>query len=109
MTEVVGEPDYELVTANISGILRGRLDNNIIIQPSDVVYIPPGDVFYIAGEVKAPGSVSDQAGNHLAPGHLTRGRTSFQSQTRQGHHLPDRPGDGKFHRGPGGYRGGYKW
>src|SRR5215510_3011431 len=52
---VVGEPDYELLTTNISGILRGRLDNNIFIQPSDVVYIPPADVFYIAGEVRAPG------------------------------------------------------
>ncbi len=52
---IVGETDYELVTANIGGITRGRLSTNVIIQPSDVVYIPPADVFYVSGEVRAPG------------------------------------------------------
>src|SRR5262249_33609670 len=52
---VEGEPDYEMMTANLGGVLRGRLDNNIIVQPGDLVYIPPADVFYVAGEVKAPG------------------------------------------------------
>lgn len=53
--QVDGESDYELITANIGGILRGRLGNNTIILPSDVVYIPPADVFYVAGEVRSPG------------------------------------------------------
>ncbi len=52
---IEGEPDYELITANIGGILRGRLGNNTTVLPSDVVYIPPADVFYVAGEVRSPG------------------------------------------------------
>ncbi|MGH9839647.1 MAG: polysaccharide biosynthesis/export family protein, partial [Blastocatellia bacterium] len=52
---IEGETDYELVTANIGRITRGLLSTNVIIQPSDVVYIPPTDVFYVSGEVRAPG------------------------------------------------------
>jgi polysaccharide biosynthesis/export protein len=52
---IEGESEYELITANIGGIMRGRLSTNFIVQPSDVVYVPPGDVFYVSGEVRAPG------------------------------------------------------
>src|SRR5262249_49515008 len=44
---IEGAYDYELITANIGGILRGRISNNIVVQPSYVVYIPPADVFYV--------------------------------------------------------------
>ncbi len=50
-----GDSEYEMVTANISGLFRGRFEQNLIIQPNDLVYIPPADVFFVAGEVKAPG------------------------------------------------------
>jgi polysaccharide export outer membrane protein len=49
-------PDYQVITVNINGLFRGRLDQNIYVEPGDLVTIPPADVFYVAGEVKAPNS-----------------------------------------------------
>ena len=59
------EPKYELLKANISSLLRGNFGNNALLQPGDIVNIPPLDVFYVAGEVKAPGSFSLKEGTTL--------------------------------------------
>jgi polysaccharide export outer membrane protein len=59
------EPKYELLRANISSLLRGNFGNNALLQPGDIVNIPPLDVFYVAGEVKAPGSFSLKEGTTL--------------------------------------------
>ncbi len=92
----VGEPDYELVTANISGILRGRLDNNLIIQPSDVVYIPPADVFYIAGEVRAPGQFAIRQGITLRQAISLAGGTLFKAKLGNGLIFRTDPVTGNF-------------
>jgi polysaccharide export outer membrane protein len=49
-------PDYDVITININGLFRGRLEQNVFVEPGDIVTIPPADIFYVAGEVKAPGS-----------------------------------------------------
>lgn len=54
--ELVDESGYVLVKANINNLLRGNLGQNVIVQPGDIVHIPPGDIFFVAGEVKSPGS-----------------------------------------------------
>ena len=59
------EPKYELLRANISSLLRGNFGNNALLQPGDIVNIPSLDVFYVAGEVKAPGSFSLKEGTTL--------------------------------------------
>lgn len=79
-TVIEGESDYELVTANIGGILRGRLGHNIIVQPSDVVYVPPADVFYVAGEVKAPGQFQLRQGITLRQAISLAGGTPFKAK-----------------------------
>jgi polysaccharide export outer membrane protein len=56
---------YELLRVNISGLLKGRLDQNIFIEPGDVINIPPMDVFFVAGEVNAPGSFPLKEGTTL--------------------------------------------
>jgi polysaccharide export outer membrane protein len=95
-TPVVGEADYELVTANIGGILRGRLDHNIIIQPSDVVYIPPTDVFYIAGEVRAPGQFQLRQGITLRQAISLAGGTLFKAKLDKGIIFRTDPVTGNF-------------
>src|SRR5262249_30321380 len=50
------EPRYDLLRVNINNLLRGNFSNNALLQPGDIVNIPPSDVFFVAGEVKAPGS-----------------------------------------------------
>jgi polysaccharide biosynthesis/export protein len=81
---VEGEPDYEMMTANLGGVLRGRLDNNIIIQPGDLVYVPPGDVFYVAGEVKAPGQFNLRQGITLRQAISLAGGTLFKAKLGKG-------------------------
>ena len=51
-------PEYELITTNISGLLKGNFDQNIVIKPGDIINVPQSDLFYVGGEVKAPGSFS---------------------------------------------------
>jgi polysaccharide export outer membrane protein len=93
---VEGEPDYELITANIGGMLRGRLDNNVIIQPGDVVYVPPADVFYIAGEVKAPGQFPLRQGITLRQAISLAGGTLFKAKLGSGIIFRTDPATGNF-------------
>jgi len=58
-------PDYELRKANINALLRGDFAENVAIEPGDIVHIPPTDVFFVAGEVKAPGSFPLKEGTTL--------------------------------------------
>jgi polysaccharide export outer membrane protein len=50
------QPEYELRKASISALLRGEFTENAKVEPGDIVHIPPSDIFFVAGEVKAPGS-----------------------------------------------------
>lgn len=47
---------YEMVKVNISQLLRGDLDKNLEISAGDIVHIPVAEEFFVAGEVKKPGS-----------------------------------------------------
>ena len=66
-TESTGEdkPKYELKSANINGLLRGRFDQDVLLEPGDIINIPPSDVFFVAGEVNAPGSFALKEGTTL--------------------------------------------
>lgn len=65
MSGVDEESEYELITANIAGLYRGRFENNLIIQPNDLVYIPPAEVFFVVGEVKSPGQFTLREGSSI--------------------------------------------
>ncbi len=97
---VEGEPDYELITANIGGMLRGRLDNNVAIQPGDVVYIPPADVFYVAGEVRSPGQFPLRQGITLRQAISLAGGTLFKAKLEKGIIFRTDPATGNFTEHP---------
>ena len=65
VSESEPRPDYELRKANINALLRGDFAENVFIEPGDIVHIPPTDVFFVAGEVKAPGSFPLKEGTTL--------------------------------------------
>jgi polysaccharide export outer membrane protein len=50
------EGDYTVTPINIAGFQRGKLHGNIFLEPGDTVSVPKADIFYVAGEVNAPGS-----------------------------------------------------
>lgn len=56
---------FELVKANISGLLKGNLNNNIVVEAGDIVTVPPTDVFFVSGAVEAPGSFPLKDGTTL--------------------------------------------
>jgi polysaccharide export outer membrane protein len=58
-------PEYTLLTVNISGLYKGRFDQNAYVEPGDIVNIPQADVFFVAGEVNAPGSFPLSEGTTL--------------------------------------------
>ena len=64
-SEIEEGAQYELKKVNINGLFKGRFDQNTFLEPGDVVNIPPTDVFFVAGEVKAPGSFPLKEGTTL--------------------------------------------
>jgi len=93
---VEGEPDYELITANIGGMLKGRLGANVLVHPGDVVYVPPADVFYIAGEVRAPGQFNLRQGITLRQAISLAGGTLFKAKLGKGVIFRTDPTTGNF-------------
>jgi len=52
-------------SSNINALFRGRFDQDVLLEPGDMVNIPPTDIFFVAGEVVAPGQFSLKEGTTL--------------------------------------------
>jgi len=59
------EAKYEMKQVNINSLLKGNFSQNLIIQPGDIINIPLGDIFFVAGEVRSPGSFPLKEGTTL--------------------------------------------
>ncbi len=58
-------PKYELKSVHINALLRGHFEQDMFLEPGDIVNIPPTDVFFVAGEVNQPGSFPLKEGTTL--------------------------------------------
>jgi polysaccharide export outer membrane protein len=58
-------PEYVFTPVSIAGLYNGNLSENIMIEPHDIINIPVADVFFVAGEVRAPGSFQLKPGTTL--------------------------------------------
>ena len=76
--------EYDLIKANINNLLRGNLEQNIMIQPGDIVHIPQSDIFFVAGEVKLPGSFPLKEGTTLRQAISLAQGTTFEGAANQG-------------------------
>jgi polysaccharide biosynthesis/export protein len=77
----VAPEQYEMFKANINGLLKGHFEQNVMIEPGDMVNIPPTDIFFVAGEVVAPGEFPLKPGTTLRQAiSLARG-TTFKAAT----------------------------
>jgi polysaccharide export outer membrane protein len=56
---------YELIKVNINGLFRGEFDKNMRLYPRSIVHIPQAEVFFVGGEVNAPGSFMFKEGATL--------------------------------------------
>jgi polysaccharide export outer membrane protein len=86
---------YELVKVNINGLLRGSFDQNVTILPGDIVHIPPTDVFFVAGEVNAPGSFALKEGTTLRQAISLAQGTNFNAAGDRGIIFREDPATGK--------------
>lgn len=81
--EAVEGANYEMIQANIGGLLKGNFAQNVVIEPGDIINIPQRDVFFVAGEVHAPGSFLLKDGTTLRQAiALAQGTTIKAAQSR---------------------------
>ena len=89
------EARYSMLTVNINGLLRGKFDQNVFIETGDIVNIPPTDVFFVSGEVNAPGSFPLKDGTSLQQAlSLAQGAT-FKGSLKEGIIFREDPSTGK--------------
>ena len=88
-------PKYEMIKAHINGLLRGNFEQNILIEPGDIVHIPVTDVFFIAGEVRAPGSYPLKEGTTLRQAISLAQGTKFNAAAKKTVLFREEPGTGK--------------
>jgi polysaccharide export outer membrane protein len=76
--------DIEVIKVALSSLVnQGRTDQNIRLEPGDIVNIPPAKVFFVAGEVHAPGSFQMKEGTTLRQAiSLAQGMTFKAAQKR---------------------------
>ncbi len=72
-------PQYELIQTNLAGLLRGNFSQNMFLEPGDIVNIPQSDMFFVAGEVHAPGSFTLREGTSLRQAIALAQGTNFKA------------------------------
>src|SRR5262245_43212786 len=62
-TDSIPDSDYDLIRVNLGMLYKGQADQRL--EPGDIINIPRADVFFVAGEVRAPGSFTLKDGTTL--------------------------------------------
>jgi len=75
------QPRYELMKTNINGLFRGDFSQDMPIRPGDIINIPQTDVFFVAGEVRKPGSFPLKEGTTLQQAVSMAEGTTFKAAT----------------------------
>jgi polysaccharide export outer membrane protein len=78
------QASYELLRCNITGLLKGRFDQNTTLEPGDIINIPMLDVFFVGGEVRAPGSYPLKDGTTLRQAISLAQGTTIKAATNRG-------------------------
>jgi protein involved in polysaccharide export with SLBB domain len=86
---------YELLKVNINGLLRGHFDQNMMISAGDIINIPVTDVFFVTGEVKAPGSFPLKEGTTLRQAISLAQGAKFTAASSHGIIFREDPNSGK--------------
>jgi len=75
-----GRDEYEMIKINLTNIYQGRFEQNLKIEPGDIVHIPSANVFFVAGEVHAPGSFQLKDGTTLRQAITLAQGTTFKAR-----------------------------
>src|SRR5262249_7811427 len=88
-------PEYDLLKVNINGLLRGHPEQNAVISPGDIVNIPTTDIFFVSGEVRAPGTFPLRDGTTLRQAISMAQGTTFKAAVARGVIFREDPATGK--------------
>jgi len=99
----VGQPDvpndddgkYDIQRVNINSLLKGNFGQNLAIQPGDIINIPEGDIFFVAGEVRSPGSFPLKDGTTLRQAISLAQGITFRAKPSMGLIFREDPTTGK--------------
>ncbi|HJZ67778.1 MAG TPA: polysaccharide biosynthesis/export family protein, partial [Blastocatellia bacterium] len=83
-TAAEAEPKYEMKSANINALFRGHFDQDVLLESGDMVNIPPTDLFFVAGEVNAPGQFSLKEGTTLRQAISLAQGTTYKAALNRG-------------------------
>src|SRR5437764_9686118 len=80
------DTEYTVRTVNINGMFKGLgLENKeTYLEPGDIINVLPADVFFVAGEVFAPGQFPLSEGTTLRQAMALAQGTTFNAATGQG-------------------------
>jgi polysaccharide biosynthesis/export protein len=76
------DSDYDLIKVNIGALYKGQEDQRL--EPGDIVNIPRADVFFVAGEVRAPGQFTLKEGTTLRQAISLAQGTTFSAKAGNG-------------------------
>ncbi len=89
------EEHYDFLRANISGLLNGNFEQNVLISPGDIINIPPAGVFFVGGEVRKPGSFVLKDRTTLRQALAMAEGTSFKAALNRGVIFREDPATGQ--------------
>jgi len=89
------EGKYDIQRININSLLKGNFSQNLPIQPGDIVNIPEGDIFFVAGEVRSPGSFPLKDGTTLRQAISLAQGITFKARPSMGIIFREDPTTGK--------------
>src|SRR5207237_3217188 len=78
------EPEYSVRTVNINGMFKGlgiNGNSEAYLEPGDIINVLPSDVFFVAGEVFAPGQFPLSEGTTLRQAMALAQGTTFNAAT----------------------------
>jgi polysaccharide export outer membrane protein len=87
--------EFELLRVNLSALYKGHFDQNQRLEPGDIVNIPRADVFFVAGEVLAPGSFPLKEGTTLRQAISLAQGVTFKAKSSDGLIFREDPESGR--------------
>lgn len=95
-SEAADNDEYEMIRVALTPIIQeGNFDKNVRLEPGDIVNIPPTKVYYVAGEVVAPGSFQLKEGTTLRQAISLAQGTTFKAALNRGVIFRAEAGTGK--------------
>lgn len=81
---VAGDPRAnEIMRVSHEELQQGRMTANILLQDSDVIFVPPAERFYVTGFVKTPGAFPLKPGMTVRQAIAVAGGISERGSTRR--------------------------